>query len=243
MKHNLTAVLISSALIMGSAQAHHLWIEQDGKQATLYFGEYGDNLREVSPGRLDRFVKPTAQKVSSKGSEQLTAVKAANGFTLSSVAAKGESLLAEDAAYPITDRKDGDKTYRSLYVPAARFAADTARQEPKLTLDVVPTGKVEKGMVELQVFYKGKPLHKAKVAVVTASGWMQEISSAEDGKLMVAMPWAGSYVMEVKQADGAGERGGEKYDRASYVTSLTMVQEAGIAPLPAPVAAVPSKMN
>ena len=48
---------------------------------------------------------------------------------------------------------------------------------------------------------------------------------------------------EVKHADGAGERGAEKYARASYVTSLTMMQSEGLAALPASPAVTPNKMN
>lgn len=234
---------ITSLLMLGNVHAHHVWIEQVGNQATLYFGEFAGNLREVSPGRLDHFVKPSVQKVSSKGSETLAAVKTTNGFTFSGVAAKGESLIAEDSFYPITDSKDGATTFRRLYVPAARLVVDTAKQEPKLTLDLVPTGKQDANGLEVQAIYKGKPLPKAKVEVITASGWGKELRADDEGKLMLKMPWKGSYVMELKHADGAGERGTEKYDRASYVTSLTVMQPEGIAPLPAPVAAVPDKMN
>ena len=237
--------IISSLLLFGQghAQAHHVWIEQDGNHAKLYFGEFADNLREASPGRLDNFGKPLAQKVSSKGVEAQAAVKTANGFALTSAAAKGESLIVEDNFYPIGNRKDGDKAYRNLYVPAARLIADNTRQDAKLVLDLVPTGRQDATGMEVQAIYKGKPLAKAKVTVITASGWSQELRADDDGKLMFKMPWKGSYVLELKHADGAGERGGEKYDRASYVTSLTVMQADGIAPLPAPPAATPSKMN
>ena len=235
--------LVTSLFMLGHAQAHHVWLEQDGNQTKLYFGEFGDNLRETSPGRLDVFVKPAAQKFSGTARQDLAATKTANGFAVATRLAKGESLIAQDTAYPIRERKDGDKTERGLYVPAARLVVDTSAQTPQLTLDVVPTGKTAKDQMEVQVFYKGQPLAKAKVAVLTASGWMQEIRAADDGKLMVAMPWAGSYVMEVKHLDTAGERGGEKYDKANYVTSLTLVQAKGLLALPAPPAAVPGKVN
>ncbi|MDP3796230.1 MAG: cobalt ABC transporter substrate-binding protein [Polaromonas sp.] len=238
-----TIALISSLLLLGSAQAHHVWIEQDAKEAKLYFGEFGGNLREASPGLLDKFVKPVAHKLTAKGSEPLQAVKTANGFALSALAARGEALVAEDAAYPISERKEGDKTTRSLYTPAARLVTDYGRQEPRLTLDLLPTGKQDKDGVEVQAFYKGQPLPGAKVGLVTAAGWGQEHNTDEQGKLTVNLPWKGSYVLEVKHTDGAGERGAEKYDRASYVTSLTVMQSEGLAALPAAPAATPNKMN
>ena len=237
--------LISSLLLLGQAHshAHHVWIEQDAKGAKLYFGEFGDNLREASPGLLDRFAKPSAQKVSSKGSETLITTKTANGFALAGLAVKGESLVAEDAAYPITDSKDGDKTFRRLYVPAARLVADGSKQEAKLVLDLVPTGKQDTDGMEVQAIYKGKPLAKAKVEVITAFGWSKELRADEDGKLTFKMPWKGSYVLELKHADGAGERGTEKYDRANYVTSLTVMQAVGMAPLATPALATPNTMK
>lgn len=238
-----TVAFITSMLMLGSAQAHHVWLEQDAQGAKLYFGEFGDNLREASPGLLDKFIQPVAHKLSAKGSEALTVSKTANGFALSARAARGESLVAEEAGYPISERKDGEKLTRSLYVPAARLAMDYGKQEPRLTLDLLPTGTRTGDSVEVQVFYKGLPLPKAKVELVTPSGWSQAHQTDEQGKLTVKLPWKGSYVLEVKHAGGAGERGAEKYDRASYVTSLTMMQSEGLAALPASPAVTPNKMN
>ncbi|MES2950120.1 MAG: DUF4198 domain-containing protein [Pseudomonadota bacterium] len=238
-----TIAAISSLLLLGTtAQAHQVWLEQDGKEAKLYFGEFGDNLRETSPGLLDKFVKPTGQKLSSKGSEPLLVSKAANGFALAGRAAPGESLVAEEAAYPISERKQGDKVTRSLYQPAARLVTDQAQQQPRLALDLVPTGQGKDGRVEVQAFYKNQPLGKAKVMVVTASGWAQEHRTDEQGKLSVGLPWQGTYVLELSHADAtAGERGAEKYDRANYVTSLTLELAMGLPALPAPAAATPNK--
>ncbi len=56
------------------------------------------------------------------------------------------------------------------------------------------------------------------------------------------LPWQGTYVLELSHADATGgERGAEKYDRANYVTSLTLEQASGLAALPAPALATPNK--
>ena len=49
----ISALLL--ATLAGGAQAHQVWIEASGNQARLHFGEYADNLRETSPGLLDKF--------------------------------------------------------------------------------------------------------------------------------------------------------------------------------------------
>lgn len=245
MKKNFNRTLLASLLFAGvsiGAQAHQTWLEQDANGAKFYFGEFGENLREASPGLLDKFVKPVAHKISAKGAEPLEIKKTANGFALSATAAPGESLIAEEVAYPSWESKAGDKTARNIYVPAARLATTLTKQDPKLTLDLVPTGSVDKGNVELQAFYKGQPLPKAKVAVVTASGWAQEHHTDAAGKFSVNLPWKGTYVLELSHNDAAGvERAGEKFDRGSYVTSLTLQLNDGLAALPAAPAAEPNK--
>jgi len=243
MKITFTAIALAAAAF--AAQAHHVWIEQDAKGATLYFGEFGGNLREASPGLLDKFVKPTAQRLSARGDAALQPARNAGGFALGARAGKGESIVAEEATYPISESKSADKVTRSLYQPAARLVTDFSAQAPKLTLDLVPTGRASKDGVEFQAFYKGQPLPKAKVEVITASGWAQGHSTDEAGKFSVKLPWRGTYVLEMSHRDNAGgERAnGDKYDRASYVTSLTVLQPRGLAALPAASAAAPNKAN
>jgi hypothetical protein len=235
--------LVSSLLMLGTAQAHHVWIEQTAQGAQLFFGEFGENVREVSPGLLDKFGGPVAQRLSAKGSEPLQVSKTATGFGLSARAGKGESIVAEDPAYPSFEIK-GDKPGRGIYVPAARLVTDLGKQEPRLTLDLVPTGVSGKDGTEFQAFYKGQPLPKAKVEVITPSGWAQTHHTDAEGKIKTTLPWSGTYVLEMSHADrSGGERAGEKYDRASYVTSLTISQPKGIKALPAPAPAAPNKMN
>jgi Domain of unknown function (DUF4198) len=240
-----TIAAVCALWTTGSAQAHQVWLEQTAQGATLYFGEFGENLRETSPGLLDKFVKPTAHKLApAQAPQALTLNKTAAGFAIAGTAAKGESLIAEEGTYPISEFKDKDKgtTVRSMYQPAARLVTHFGVHPASLTLDLVPTGTSTKDSVEVQAFYKGQPLPKAKVAVVTASGWAQEHHTDATGKLTVSLPWAGTYVLELSHADrSAGQRGTESYDRASYVTSLTLTQPTGLPALAAVPAATPNK--
>ena len=243
MRNAITALALATCAL--SAQAHHIWIEQDAQGAKLYFGEFGGNLREASPGLLDKFVKPTAQLISPRGDSAREPALTPNGFALGPRAASGESLIAEEAGYPASERKEGDKTIRSIYVPAARLVTGLAALPPKLTLDLVPTGKTGKDGAEFQAFYKSQPLPKAKVEVVSASGWSQTHQTGDDGKLTVQMPWRSTYVLELSHRDNTGgERaGGDKWDRGSFVTSLTVMQPRGLPALPTPAAAPPNKSN
>lgn len=239
----ILAAAVLSALAAGAATAHQIWLEQpDGQNPVIRFGEFGENLREASPGLLDHFGQPTATLLSPKGETVLTLTKAADGFRLSGKPGTGEGIVAEDAAYPLRKFKQGDKDVTSWYRPAARYATSLAAQAPRLTLDITPTGNAG----EFKLTFKGQPLPKSKVQVLVQSGWGKEAHADEAGLVRFDLPWQGQYVVEASHVDRTpGERPGaagpEKYDGINYVSTLTFVKADGGAPLPAGPAAAPNK--
>ncbi|RZT39241.1 DUF4198 domain-containing protein [Cupriavidus agavae] len=245
MKSSVKSAAFAGALLglAATAQAHQVWIEQPaGQGAVLRFGEYGENLREVSPGLLDKFGAPTATLISASGEKTGAGVKTATGYTLPFTAGERDAIVAEDPRYPLSTFKRGDKEVTNRYYPAARWVSDFAPQQPKLALDLVPAGTPG----QFKVFFQGKPLHKAKVALVTQSGWAKEAHADEQGVVTFDMPWKGMYVAEVAHNDpNPGERQGangvEKFTAVSYVTSVTYVKRDGVEPLPAGPAAKPNK--
>ena len=238
----ITRVSTMLAVLLGAAtplQAHQIWIEQpaDGN-ATIRFGEFGDNLRETSPGLLDKFGAPTGTLISTGGEKQAEAAKTEDGLTLPFRAAPGDSIVAQDARYPLYTWKETTSWFR----PAARLITGFDAAAPKLTLDLVPAGQPG----QFKLFFKGEPKPKTKVAFVTQSGWSKEGWTDEQGLVAFDMPWKGTYVAEVSVNEPApGEReatgGPEKYDAVSYVTSVTYVKPDGLAPLPAGPVGTPSK--
>lgn len=229
---SLLAVALAGASLSLPAAAHQIWLEARDGKVRLFFGEFGENLREESPGLLDK-LEPGAKSVAAGATSAASVTKAKNGFEVGATLSPGGSIVAEDSRYPVISRKDGTK---SIWVPAARLVTDTAPLQPVLDFDVVPAGPGK-----FTVFYKGKPLAKAKVGVTTQSGWGKEFHTDADGTFTTDMPWRGTYVIEAKHDDKtAGKRGNDAYDAASYVTSLTVMQPQGIEPIPAPPAAKPN---
>ncbi|MFZ5740185.1 MAG: cobalt ABC transporter substrate-binding protein [Pseudomonadota bacterium] len=233
----LSLAMLATLGAMTSAQAHQIWIEQADGGAVVRFGEFGENLREVSPGLLDKFAKVTATLLSAKGEQKADATKSADGFRLPFAAAGGDSIVAEDANYPLYTWKQPDKEVRNWFHPAARLITDFAAREPKLTLDLVPTGKTG----EFKLVFKGQPKPKSKVTLTTQSGWAKEAHTDAQGLVGFEMPWKGVYVVEVSYTDRTpGERAGEKYDAVVYGTTLTFMQADGLPPIPAGPAATPT---
>lgn len=237
----LAAAFLAVALSAGSAAAHQVWIEQEDGKASFYFGEFGHNLREISPGLLDRMPVPQAALAGKDGTKPLTAAKGEKSIALDGAAGKGESITAAVTDYPSFERKNDGKAVRTVWTPAARFIAGFEAHQPSLALDIVPTGKSMDGKVEFQVTYKGAPLPKAEVEIVALSGWGLTRRTGEDGTFSAAFPWKGPYVIEAKHKDETpGKRGEESYDAASFVTSLSFTTTEGLDSPAAPPAAKPN---
>lgn len=237
----LAGAILTVAVSTGSAAAHQVWIEQKGAKASFYFGEFGDNLREVSPGLLDRIPGFEPKLLGASGETALKAAKGEKSYALDGTAGKGESIVATVTDYPAFERKKDDKPVRTVWTPAARFIADFEARTPSLALDIVPTGKKVDGKVEFQVTYQGKPLPKAEVEIVALSGWGLERKTGEDGTFAAAFPWKGHYVIEVKHTDETpGTRKDEAYDAAMFVTSLSFAKADGLDSPAAPPAAKPN---
>ncbi len=230
----LAAVLASAGLAaLAPAHAHQVWLENAGGQARLHFGEFNDNLRETSPGGLDKFkgVPALEEQLPAATAQRVEGQLGKDAFNYT-VAGSPHTLFVAPA-YPLIDRSK--RNLPAMYwQPSARWVASLAQPvAPTAPLDLVPTGKPG----ELKVIYKGAPLPKAKVQLAAPSGWTREAEAGEDGTVTFVTPWKGQYVAEVKHSDKTpGEAHGEKYGEASYVTTLTFVQAEGMASPPLPPA-------
>ncbi|WP_407715707.1 TonB-dependent receptor [Comamonas testosteroni] len=238
MRHFRHALGLATFLLasLGTAQAHQVWLENNGGHAQLFFGEFNDNLRETSPGALDKFLAtPTLAQQTASGTQQLSGQRNATGFSYNA-ASQAQTLFAS-AAYPLIDRSKRNEP-ALLWVPAARWVATPAQAVAAnaQALDLVPTGKPG----QLMVSFNGMALPKTKVQIVAPSGWSREAQSDEQGRVNFALPWKGLYVAEVHHSHKqGGEAQGKSYGEASYVTTLSFSIEDGM-PSPAlPAAAKP----
>lgn len=235
---SLGALLLATS----SAQAHQVWLEQDDRGGKLYFGEFGDNLHEASPGYLDKLTQVSARLLSRSGDKTLGVEKQRDGVRIAGRAGSGESLVVEDRAYPLMESTEGSKKTRTAWTPAARFVGDLSPRAPKLALDVVPTSPTG----DFRVYYRGAPLPKAQVTLVAVSGWSLSGTTDAEGKVSFRLPWKGGYALLVRHKDAtAGTRKTpqgqpEAFDGASFATTLTFVTTEGLPSPPAPPPAPPN---
>lgn len=240
MKQRYVGISLLLSLLSSGAHAHQIWLEQTPKAASLYFGEYDRNLRESSPGYLDKIAAPSIMLINGNSERALTFNRTDNALVLSAPANEGKSIYAEERAFPISEYKKDDKLVRFARILGARLVTSEAVQIPKLTLDLVPTGK--KG--EFKVYYKNQPQAKTKVGAIAQSGWSREARTDEQGVVKFDLPWQGTYVLEVRHVDqSAGERDGKPYDFTNYMTTLSLTNELGRKALPVMPAALPNAVT
>lgn len=244
----LRAALCCAALVLGPARAlaHQVWLETHSSGVKLCFGEFADNQREASPGYLDKLAQPRAHRIGADGAQaELLGAKSADGIVFRGLPEPGQSVIAVDLAYPLIEGKDGDKPRRTAWTPAARYVTKLRAEPAKLTLDVLPTGKAG----EFQVLYRGAPLANAELTLVASSGWSRPGRTDAGGKVTFALPWKGAYALLVRHKDATpGQRksasgADEKYDVASYATTLTFATSSGLPSPPPPPAAPPNVMR
>ena len=104
MKSSLHSLLTAAVLITGAANAnaHQMWLENAGGQARLHFGEFNDNLRETSPGALDKFKGvPALELRSGATTQRVEGQLGKDAFTYTTVGAPdtlGSSQKTENKA-------------------------------------------------------------------------------------------------------------------------------------------------
>src|ERR1700712_2493971 len=96
---NLAGItIIVGTLLSLNVSAHALWLE-DNAGVKLYFGEYNENLRESSPGRLDSIIDPVATVIDNAGNAK--PVNPTRGSGYFSIPEGGAAVLVQALKQPI----------------------------------------------------------------------------------------------------------------------------------------------
>lgn len=217
MKKILFALTLMAA---GAAHAHYVWIERDASgPARAYFGEWENDKIEKTGAVLDRIATPVAHL--GNAGKPLKIERRADhleiGFT-----GNDDVLLVEAGLAPREDKQAGGKT-KTVY--HAKTGRNSTRAQ--LDLDLVP---VTAGANQFTLMFRGAPLAKAEIKVFGPPKWEKAFKTDDSGKVMIATPWSGRYVIEITHFEQEpGMAGAEKYDRLRHVSTLSFLVDSGIA--------------
>ena len=210
----IASIISSSAALLGcalslNAGAHALWLESGTAGNKLYFGEYAENLRETSPGRLDSIVEPEATVIDQAGATKTISPSRENThFSLPAgatvlIQARRQSIRAPQGDIPSPVQR------RFLY---ARLG-----DGGNLPLDLKSSGNV------LRLTFMGEPVPKAEIVVIAPSGWEKHLRTDEKGEVSFSPPEPGLYVVEAKhELNKPGEFEGKTYAVESHKVTLSL---------------------
>lgn len=189
----------------GAAQAHFIWLERaDQGPVKAYFGEWADDLREKRDGLLGKVL--TAPVVTGADDKALKASAEGADFVEFAATGKGDVRLSQPIQFKDTLMQYGAKVGRE----------DT---QGKLDLELVPAVA---GGNTFFLRFKGKPLAKTEVTVFGPPKWEKRFYSDENGRIEIATPWPGQYVLEAAHVeDKAGQTDGNAYAKIRHVSTLT----------------------
>lgn len=188
--------------------AHALWLEKEAGAIRLYFGEYAENLRESSPGRLDSIIEPKVTVVNAKGIEKPVEVRRENNYFAipADKEVEGGAVLVQALKQSIREPQGQipSPTYR-------RFLYTRLGSGGSLPLDIQESGNT------LRLTYLGKPVPKVEIVVIAPNGWEKHLQTDEKGEAAYALPEPGLYVIEAKyEMHKPGEFEGKAYAVESH---------------------------
>lgn len=175
-----------------AAQANGIWIESAGGGLQVQYGEPAIRVLEQSPAKLDAIALTRAG--AARGGALLTWRK--EGGTTALTRREGGPAMP-DAFVEARTPAAGDAPARHFY---ARHAAWPLRSaDPATTLDIVPTAEPNR----FAIHYKGVPLTQGTLKVIAPSLWLQVHDIDERGRVRIATPWSGLYVLDVELREAA----------------------------------------
>jgi uncharacterized GH25 family protein len=217
----LSAACLMSMFASGIAHAHYLWLEPTKGGTALYFGEPDAELREKSPGKLDRIKAPQAYVNEAGGKPVAVDAKRANSHFMIASGKARTVMVAEEGVEVADLTRHGLGLAKSNYY--ARIGQTAGTDAAPLALDVQSNAPNT-----FTVLYRGQPVAKAKVLVIAPNTWTQEHVADDKGTVKINTPWRGQYVLHVLHIDKtAGDFGGKAYDNLRNHLTYTFTQTKG----------------
>lgn len=223
MKPFLQLAVLFAAFFSWPASAHYLWIDAapDGLSARIFFGEYQEDVREISGGRLDEMVRHETFVIPVTGDKQPVETTIAKDHFVISTSSRVRGFLTQKLDSEVKDwRKSGIGIVKPMFYARA-WIPGTELPKPELKLDITPADPSGKS---IRVSFNGQSLNHAKVNVHAPNLWSRELETDNEGLLTIPTPWPGSYVIEVIHLEKVpGSYQDVSYEDVRHRATLTVV--------------------
>src|SRR5688500_2348105 len=207
-----TGMAIMGCVLSLDAGAHALWLEREAAATRLYFGEYAENVREPSPGRLDSTIEPKVTVVNAKGIEKPVEARRESNYFAIPAGNEADAVLVQALKQSIREPQGQipSPTYR-------RFLYTRLGSGGSLPLDIQESGNT------LRLTYLGKPVPKTEIVVIAPNGWEKHLHTDEKGEATYSLLEPGLYVIEAKyEMHKPGEFEGKAYAVESHKVTRSL---------------------
>lgn len=217
--------LVGAALAVPAA-AHHLWIlpdERDGSKATAVFS---DTLAPASPDSLRKVAHTKLYVREPSGNEELVEwTRGEAAFTLS-VPGKGRRTVGGSCTYGVETfdhrKHEHGPPYLLVYYPKVDLAGGAGPKPwDRLPLEIM--AEVTGNRARLQVLFRGKPVPKAELYVLTDGPDRKALETDDQGRATFTADRAGAYGFRSRTIEAKeGTHNGKKYGEVRHYASLVI---------------------
>ncbi|WP_447970594.1 DUF4198 domain-containing protein [Nitrospira sp. M1] len=249
----LTTLLVGLLGYAANTPAHFVWIESPAALPTnqpaivkAYFGEYNEQLKEQTGGRLDERAGLASWLIEPNGTKRaLDMTQQSNHFQIPIQPRNPGTynLMAMDQDEPVRDGTPYPSIgmlYKPMFYARTQFSiidthavsAQTGMTTETLPLDIVPrqtssakqsTRPTVNEELALQVIFQGQPLAKATPVAHAPNGWSKELQTNESGVTKFTPLWPGTYVIDyVNLETTPGDFQDQPYEAIRHRATLTI---------------------
>lgn len=204
-----TSALLAIVCLPAMAQAHEVWVEQDGAgPARIYLGEPGDPLPEGGDPEFEKLKAPKLVPASSAAQVRKA------GYIEVAVPA-GDVRVIDDSVFDPWG-EEGKKEGVIYYARAGRSEAKAA-----MPLEIVPTAP---GASSFTLIRDGKPLAGVKVTAISPDKWSKGFVTDAQGRVTLPIKEKGRYILTATQEEkGDLSLRGAKVATLYNIATLTFV--------------------
>lgn len=196
------------------AQAHELWIEDNGTAAPkVFIGEPDFPAYKGGDPEFPRLKLPHVFR----SDEAIKGVITRKEDHLEvAIPGAGDVRLRDDSVFDSDLNEDGSLAKRIYYARAGRNETNA-----RLDFEIVP---LTPGGSEFQILFKGKPAAREGVRIIRPDGWLKNIKSDDSARFSVPVDHPGRYLLFVDHNEMLGAAAPGEVSKITHITTLTFFQ-------------------
>lgn len=227
--------LAALALTAATAAAHHIWIIPDGRDESKATAVFSDNLAPSSADTLRKVAHTRLYVREANGNEELVEWTKADGAFSVTVPGKGPRTVGGVCAYGVETldhrKHEHGPPHLLMYYPKVDLVGG-AGPKPWDRLPIEIMAEVTGDRARLQVLFRGKPVPKAELFVLTDGPDRKSLETDDQGRATFTADRAGTYGFRSRTIEPKeGTHNGKKYLEVRHYASLVIpLASAGAGP-------------